>query len=97
MPIIVGILTFISRMVTTSQSLKTRSVFIFQHLFFINSLNFVETDYLVSFGKYVFEKKDRNELLQSASCESLFCGMFLKKVNNGYRGRLAKQIQCIKK
>ena len=41
MPTIVGILTFISMISTTSESLKARKVFIFQHFSFFSSLNFI--------------------------------------------------------
>ena len=40
MPIIVGILTFISIVNTTSVSLKARKVFIFQYLSFYEQLKF---------------------------------------------------------
>ena len=40
MPTIVGILTFISMINTTYESLKTRKVFVFQHLFFYKKLKF---------------------------------------------------------
>ena len=40
MPTIVGILTFISRINTTSESFKTRNVFILQHFSFYEQLKF---------------------------------------------------------
>ena len=40
MPTIVGILTFISMINTTSESLKVRKVFIFQHVRFYEQLKF---------------------------------------------------------
>ena len=40
MPTIVGILTFISMINTTSESLKVRKVFIFQHFSFPGQLKF---------------------------------------------------------
>ena len=41
MPTIVGILTFISIINTTSESLKESKVFIFQHFSFMSNLNFM--------------------------------------------------------
>ena len=40
MPTIVGILTFITMINTTSERLNTRKVFIFQHISFNEQLNF---------------------------------------------------------
>ena len=40
MPTIVGILTFISRINTTSESLKARKVFVFRHFKFYEQLKF---------------------------------------------------------
>ena len=40
MPTIVGILTFISMINTTSENLKARKVFIFQHFSFYEQLKF---------------------------------------------------------
>ena len=40
MPTIVGILTFISMIITTNENLKTRKVFIFKHFSFYEQLKF---------------------------------------------------------
>ena len=37
MPTAVGILTFISMIITTSESLKARKVYIFQHFIFVSN------------------------------------------------------------
>ena len=40
MPTIVGFFTFVSMIITTSESLKARKVFIFQHFRFYEQLKF---------------------------------------------------------
>ena len=40
-PTIIGILTFISRINTTSESFKESTIFMFQHFSFMSTLNFM--------------------------------------------------------